>query len=55
MIFPSQILVFEVFRFEDDLAVEHWDNIQQRQGPNRSGHTMVDGPTEVSDLDKNRN
>jgi len=50
--FASSNIGFEVFRFEDDLAVEHWDNIQQRQGPNPSGHTMVDGPTEATDLDR---
>lgn len=50
--FDSSNVGFEVFRFEDDLAVEHWDNIQQRQGPNPSGHSMVDGPTEAIDLDK---
>ena len=42
---------FEVFRFEDDRAVEHWDNIQRREGPNLSGHSMVDGPTEATDLE----
>ena len=55
--FATRRIGFEVFRFEDDLAVEHWDNIQQRQGPNQSGHTMVDGPTEATDLartDSNR-
>lgn len=48
--FESSKIGFEVFRFEHDLAVEHWDNIQRRQGPNPSGHTMVDGPTEATDL-----
>ncbi len=43
---------FEIFRFEDDQAVEHWDNIQRRKGPNPSGHSMVEGPTEVVDRDK---
>lgn len=44
---------FEVFRFEDGLAVEHWDNLQHKPGnPNPSGRTMIDGPTEVTDLDK---
>ena len=47
--FASSNIGFEVFRFEDDLAVEHWDNIQKKQGPNPSGHTMVDGPTEAAD------
>jgi len=41
---------FEVFRFEGDQTVEHWDNIQARKGPNPSGHSMVDGTSEVSDL-----
>jgi len=50
--FASSKIGFEVFRFEDDLAVEHWDNIQPRQGLNPSGHTMVDGPTEATDLDR---
>jgi predicted SnoaL-like aldol condensation-catalyzing enzyme len=50
--FASLNIGFEVFRFENDLAVEHWDNIQLKQGPNPSGHTMIDGPTESTDLDK---
>ena len=44
---------FEVFRFQDDLAVEHWDNLQRKHSsPNPSGHTMIDGPTEATDLDR---
>ena len=50
--FSSSRIGFEVFRFEGDLTVEHWDNIQPRKGPNPSGHTMVDGPTETLDLDR---
>lgn len=50
--FASRKIGFEVFRFEDGHAVEHWDNIQERKGPNRSGHSMVDGPTEASDTEK---
>ncbi len=50
--FSSSRIGFEVFRFEGDLAVEHWDNIQPRKGPNPSGHTMVDGPTEVADIER---
>jgi predicted SnoaL-like aldol condensation-catalyzing enzyme len=48
--FASRKIGFEVFRFEDGHAVEHWDNIQERQGPNESGRSMVDGPTEAVDL-----
>lgn len=50
--FSSSRIGFEVFRFEGDLTVEHWDNIQSRKGPNPSGHTMVDGPIEALDLDR---
>lgn len=49
--FASRKIGFEVFRFEDGQAVEHWDNIQERLGPNKSGHSMVDGPTEAVDLE----
>ncbi|MEM7561953.1 MAG: nuclear transport factor 2 family protein [Pseudomonadota bacterium] len=47
--FDHSNIGFEIFRFEDGQAVEHWDNIQHRKGPNSSGHSMVDGPCEVSD------
>ena len=50
--FASSNIGFEIFRFEDNLAIEHWDNIQRRRGPSPSGHTMVDGPTEATDLDR---
>jgi len=48
--FAQSRIGFEVFRFEDGRAVEHWDNIQLRQGPNQSGRSMVDGPTQSTDL-----
>jgi predicted SnoaL-like aldol condensation-catalyzing enzyme len=44
---------FDIFRFEDGKIVEHWDNLQEKpENPNPSGHTMVDGTTEIKDLDK---
>lgn len=43
---------FDVFRFEDGKIVEHWDNLQETAKPNPSGHTMIDGPTDLKDLDK---
>ncbi|MEA3369785.1 MAG: hypothetical protein U9Q40_00425 [Campylobacterota bacterium] len=44
---------FELFRFEDAYIVEHWDNLQLKpEKANPSGHTMLDGLTEVSDLEK---
>ena len=50
--FSTVRAAFEVFRFEDDRAVEHWDNIQPLQPPNPSGRGMLDGWTEITDLDK---
>lgn len=44
---------FDVFRFEGGKVVEHWDNLQERpQQANPSGHTMIDGASELADLDK---
>lgn len=43
---------FDVFRFENGKIVEHWDNLQTTSGPNPSGHTMIDGATEITDLAK---
>ena len=37
---------------ENDKIIEHWDVIAKYTGPNPSGHTPVDGPTEITDLDK---
>ena len=50
--FASLRAAFEVFRFEDGQAVEHWDNIQPLRGPNPSGRGMQDGATAITDLDK---
>jgi predicted SnoaL-like aldol condensation-catalyzing enzyme len=47
--FSTSRVGFEVFRFEGEQTVEHWDNIQSRKGPNSSEHTMVDGPTMATD------
>lgn len=43
---------FDVFRFEDGLIVEHWDNLAEITAPNPSGRTQLDGDTEITDLDK---
>lgn len=43
---------FDVFRFENGLIVEHWDNLLEVQPANPSGHTQFDGATEVADKDK---
>ncbi len=43
---------FDVFRFEDGLIVEHWDNLLEIQPPNASGRTQLDGATDITDKDK---
>lgn len=43
---------FDVFRFEDGLIVEHWDNLTAITPPNPSGRTQTDGPTETTDVDQ---
>jgi predicted SnoaL-like aldol condensation-catalyzing enzyme len=44
---------FDIFRFEDGLIVEHWDNLQKTASqPSPSGHSMIDGPTTAIDLDR---
>jgi predicted SnoaL-like aldol condensation-catalyzing enzyme len=44
---------FDIFRFEDGKIVEHWDNLQEKPAnANPSGHTMIDGPTAATDLNK---
>jgi predicted SnoaL-like aldol condensation-catalyzing enzyme len=42
---------FDIFRFENGLIVEHWDNLQETPAnPNPSGHSMIDGPTTATDI-----
>lgn len=43
---------FHIFRFEDGYMVEHWDNFQEAITLTKSGHSMIDGPTQARDLDK---
>lgn len=43
---------FDIFKFEDGLIVEHWDNLQGIAPKTASGRTQIDGPVETTDLDK---
>ncbi|MBE1442736.1 nuclear transport factor 2 family protein [Paenibacillus sp. OAS669] len=43
---------FDIFRFENGLIVEHWDNLQEMEGKTPSNHTMIDGPITIKDIDK---
>ena len=48
--FGEPMVGFDIFRFENGLIVEHWDNLQKAASKPR--HSMVDGPRVASDLDK---
>ena len=43
---------FDIFRFEDGLIVEHWDNLTAITPPNPSKRTQLDGEAKITDLDK---
>lgn len=43
---------FDVFRFENEKIVEHWDNLQEVAPTNASGRTQFDGTTDIVDVDK---
>ena len=43
---------FDIFRFEDGLIVEHWDNLTPITPPNPSNRTQLDGSTEILDIEK---
>ena len=47
-------VAFDIFRFDEDGEIaEHWDNLATLAvEPNPSGHTQIDGTTEITDLDK---
>jgi predicted SnoaL-like aldol condensation-catalyzing enzyme len=46
-------VAFDVHRYEDGMAVEHWDNLQDTPlGRNKSGRTMTDGKTQAKDHDR---
>ncbi|MDO5510015.1 MAG: nuclear transport factor 2 family protein [Weeksellaceae bacterium] len=44
---------FDIFRFENGKIVEHWDNLQETASDkNPSGRSMIDGSTEIADIEK---
>jgi predicted SnoaL-like aldol condensation-catalyzing enzyme len=50
---PGPLIAFDLFRFNDGKIIEHWGGQQpQAAVPNLSGHTQVDGPTNIEDRQK---
>lgn len=46
------LVSFDVFRIENGLLAEHWDNLQAPPDVTASGRSMTDGPVEIGDRDK---
>lgn len=42
----------DIFRFDNGLIVEHWDNLQEMVERTPSQHTMIDGTVTIQDIDK---
>lgn len=51
---PKASIGFDIFRVEDGLIVEHWDNLIEEQPLNPSGRSQIDGATQITDLDKTK-
>jgi predicted SnoaL-like aldol condensation-catalyzing enzyme len=45
-------ICFDVYRWNNDLIAEHWDNCQTEVVTDNNPHTMVDGPTEACCLNE---
>lgn len=43
---------FDIFKYEDGLIVEHWDNLVEIAPANPSNRSQTDGSTTLTDLDK---
>jgi len=46
------LAAFDLFRFKHGRIVEHWDALTLQGAPNLSGHSTVDGPAAIADLQK---
>jgi predicted SnoaL-like aldol condensation-catalyzing enzyme len=44
--------LFDLFRVDNGLVVEHWDVVQDQPARTPHGRTMVDGPAAVTDLER---
>jgi len=46
---------FDVFKFENGLIIEHWDNLIAKAPVNPSGHSQTDGMTLLNNLSETVN
>ena len=49
---PDPLVAFDLYRVADGKLAEHWDALTPQVNETVSGRSQVDGPAEVSDLDK---
>ena len=49
----EDLVAFDIYRFDEEGKIaEHWDALQPMVKETASGRSQIDGPTEISDLDK---
>ncbi|MGI8332734.1 nuclear transport factor 2 family protein [Actinomadura scrupuli] len=48
----SALVLFNIYRVADGKVAEHWEAIQSEPAEMVGGRTMVDGATEITDLDR---
>lgn len=48
----KEVVAFDVWRMENGMVAEHWDNITPKVEKTASGRSQTDGPTAITDLDK---
>lgn len=49
----DDLVAFDIYRFDKDGKIaEHWDALQPMVSETASGRSQIDGPTEITDLDK---
>jgi predicted SnoaL-like aldol condensation-catalyzing enzyme len=51
---PTRKAMFEIFRFQDGLAAEHWSGIMDHPQKTANGNSMVDGETAVKDKSRTK-
>jgi len=49
---PAPLVAFDLFRVADGKLAEHWDALTPAVAETASGRSQVDGPRQVTDLDK---
>jgi predicted SnoaL-like aldol condensation-catalyzing enzyme len=49
VMWPNRKAMFEIFRFKNGLAAEHWSGIADHPEKTVNGHSMLDGATEITD------